>query len=80
MYKMKRKTSRLLGMFVASAMVVPVAGCAEDEVELCYDNDFDNYCDDDGSSYDPNSYVVINGKKEGYVKYDDSYVSSSSGS
>lgn len=78
---MKKKTTRIVGLFTASLLVLPAAGCEDtDNVELCFDEDYNNYCDDDNSSYDPNSYVVINGKKIGYVKYDDSYVSSGSSS
>lgn len=70
-----KKSKRLVGLFAAALLVMPTAGCAN-EIELCYDDNGDKYCDDDGSRYNPNSYVVIDGKKEAYIKGDRSYVSS----
>ncbi|SEN46647.1 hypothetical protein [Lihuaxuella thermophila] len=72
----KKKSRRLVGLFAAAMLTVPAAGCDDDGLELCYDNDADNYCDDDHSTYNPNNYVVINGKKVAYIKDDSSYVSS----
>ncbi len=76
----KKKSRHLVGLFTAAMLVVPTTGCDDDGIELCYDNDLDNYCDDDMSTYNPNNYVVINGKKAAYIKDDSSYVSSGSGS
>lgn len=76
----KKKSRRLVGLFAAAMLAVPTAGCDDDGIELCYDYDEDNYCDDDRSTYDPNNYVVINGKKVAYIKDESSYVSSSDGS
>lgn len=61
-----RSTVRLLSLFAAAGLLV-ASGC-DDQVEICYDDDNDLLCDDDSSEVDPNSYVVINGKKAGYIK------------
>ncbi|TCS95662.1 hypothetical protein [Hazenella coriacea] len=76
----KKKSKRLVGLFAASMLVVPLTGC-DDEVDLedlCFDDDFDKYCDDDGSTYDSNNYVVLNGKRFAYLKDNSSLVSDSS--
>ncbi|MDQ0415916.1 hypothetical protein J2Z48_000074 [Croceifilum oryzae] len=78
---MKRRTAKLVGLFVASVVVAPLSACSNgSDLEFCDDLNSDKYCDDDGSTYNPNSYLIMDGKKAGYVKYDDSSVSSSSGS
>jgi hypothetical protein len=73
--------SKLIVTLFASSMIL-MAGCDDnddlDDYTLCYDNDNDLYCDDSYDRVDPNSYVVINGKREAYIIYD-SYSSSSSG-
>lgn len=77
----KKKSKRLVGLFAASMLVVPLTGCDDNEVELndlCFDDDYDRYCDDDGSTYDRNNYVVLNGKRYAYLKDDSSLVSDSS--
>ncbi|SDZ20627.1 hypothetical protein [Thermoactinomyces sp. DSM 45892] len=77
---MKSRTAKLIGLFFASVAMVPLSGCSSgSDVEFCEDLDSDKFCDDDGSTYNPNSYLIKDGKKVGYVKYDDSSVSSSSG-
>lgn len=76
----KKKSKRLVGLFAASMLVVPLTGC-DDEVELedlCFDEDNDRYCDDDGSTYNRNNYVMLNGKKYAYLKDDSSLVTDSS--
>ncbi|MCH5585300.1 hypothetical protein MK805_09995 [Shimazuella sp. AN120528] len=72
--------SKLVVSLFASSMLL-LAGCDDNDLDnytLCYDNDNDQYCDDSSDQVDPNSYVVINGKREAYIVYD-SYDSSSSG-
>lgn len=71
----KKKTKKLVTLFTAAALMVPFAGCDDGDLELCYDKDRNGLCDDDGSRYNPNSYVVIDGKPVAYIK-NDSYVSS----
>jgi hypothetical protein len=63
----KNRTARLLGLFAAASLLVG-SGCDSDQLEICYDDDNDYLCDDDQSEVDTDSYVVINGKKVGYVK------------
>lgn len=75
----KKKSKRLVTLFAAAALMVPLAGCAEDDIELCYDDNRDGKCDDDGSTYDADSYVVVDGKTVAYIK-NDSYVSDGSSS
>ncbi|MFS8513677.1 MAG: hypothetical protein LOD87_08140 [Planifilum fulgidum] len=65
--KGNNRTTRLLGLFAAASLLV-VAGCDDDRIEICYDDDNDFRCDDDQSEVDPNSYVVVNGRKVGYLK------------
>lgn len=72
--------SKLVVSLFASSMIL-LAGCDDkdlDDYTLCFDNDNDQYCDDSYDRIDPNSYVVIDGKREAYIIYD-SYSSSSSG-
>jgi hypothetical protein len=72
--------SKLVVSLFASSMLL-LTGCDDNDLDdytLCYDNDNDQYCDDSYDRVDPNSYVVINGKREAYIVYD-SYDSSSSG-
>ncbi|WP_044641281.1 hypothetical protein [Risungbinella massiliensis] len=76
---MEKKTKKLLTLFASVALMVPLAGCADDDIELCYDDNKDGMCDDDGSYYDKDSYVVVDGKTVAYIK-NDSYVSSGSSS
>ncbi|MFC7439984.1 hypothetical protein [Laceyella putida] len=64
------KSKRLVQLFVAAMITVPLAGCGEDDVELCFDDNRDGRCDDDGSYYDPNNYVVKKGKRFAYIKSD----------
>jgi hypothetical protein len=75
------KKSKYVVTLFASSMLL-LAGCGEenelDDYTLCYDNNNDLYCDDSSELVDPNSYVVIDGKREAYIVYD-SYSSSSSG-
>ncbi|MBD1372206.1 hypothetical protein IC620_07495 [Hazenella sp. IB182357] len=82
----KHKTKKLVGLFASSVLLVPMTvGCEDanatpdfdDDIELCYDNDRDELCDDDGTSYNPNNYLVLDGKKVAYIK-DQSLVSSGS--
>jgi hypothetical protein len=73
----KGKSRRLVGLFAAALITLPLSGC-DDDIEICYDDNHDNLCDDDGSVIDSDSYVVINGQKIGYVKNADSLVSDGS--
>ncbi|TCP69634.1 hypothetical protein [Baia soyae] len=75
---MKSRTAKLVGLFVASVAMVPLSGCSSgSDLEFCDDQNADKFCDDDGkSTYNPNSYLIMDGKKAGYVKYNDSSVSS----
>jgi hypothetical protein len=63
----RNRTTRLLGLFAAASLLV-ASGCDDGRLEICYDDDNDLLCDDDLSEVDTDSYVVINGKKVGYVK------------
>ncbi|WP_037464331.1 hypothetical protein [Shimazuella kribbensis] len=77
------KKSKYVVTLFASSMLL-LAGCGDldeydlDDYTLCYDNNNDLYCDDTSDPINPNSYVVIDGKREAYIVYD-SYSSSSSG-
>jgi hypothetical protein len=75
----KQKSKQLVRLFTAALMTFPLTGCG-DNLDLCYDQNHDGLCDDDGSRYNPNSYVVINGKREAFLKPDSDYVSSGSSS
>ncbi len=74
------KSKYVVSLFAASMLILP--GCDDqpdlDDYTLCYDRDYDRYCDNTGDVVDANSYLVINGKQEAYVIYD-SYSSTSSG-
>ncbi|SFX22877.1 hypothetical protein SAMN04487866_102257 [Thermoactinomyces sp. DSM 45891] len=77
---MKSRTAKLVGLFVASVTMAPLSGCSSgSDLEFCDDLNSDKFCDDDGSTYNPNSYLIKDGKKAGYVKYDSSVSSSSGG-
>lgn len=70
-----KKTSRLVRLFASSLVVVPLAGCGDDsnQVEVCYDKNYDLRCDDDGERIDPNDYLVIDGKKTRIFIKDDQF-------
>ncbi|SHE95609.1 hypothetical protein SAMN05444392_105119 [Seinonella peptonophila] len=69
-----KKTKQLITLFVSALVVAPMSGCSPDEeVGVCYDNDYDNYCDDSGKTYDKNSYVVIDGVKQRLFIDEDSF-------
>lgn len=70
-----KKTNRLVGLFASSMIVAPVAGCSDapDEVEICYDLDYDMRCDDDGDLVMPGNYLVIDGKKTRIFIDDDNF-------
>lgn len=70
-----KKTSRLVSLFAASLVVVPLAGCGDDgeEVEVCYDLDYDNYCDNGGEVVHQDDYLVIDGKKTRIFIKDDQF-------
>ncbi|MXQ52824.1 hypothetical protein [Shimazuella alba] len=76
------KSKYVVTLFASSMLLL--AGCGDkndlDDYTLCYDNDNDQYCDDDTSELiDPDSYVVIDGKREAYIVYDSDTSSSSGG-
>jgi hypothetical protein len=84
------RSKQLVKWFAVAMMTVPAVGCGVDadsyvvldgtqEIELCYDEDRNLRCDDDGSLYDPSSYLVIDGKRIAYVKYADVDYDGSSG-
>jgi len=79
MKRAERNSKRLVGLFLATAMTIPLAGCDGDEVELCFDQDRNGLCDDDNSKYNPQNYVVIEGKRVAFIKNDSIYVSDSDG-
>lgn len=74
------KSKYIVSLFATGMLLV--SGCEDktdlDNYTLCYDTDNNQYCDDTGDQIAPNSYLVIDGKREAYVVYDD-YSSSSSG-
>ena len=67
-----KASSKIVALFIGAASVVPLAGCGDDDtIAVCTDQNFDRYCDDDGSLYDSDSYVVIDGVKQRlYLKED----------
>lgn len=69
-----KKSHKLVGLFTLAMLTVPLAGC-DDDLDLCTDHDRDKLCDDDQSRYDPDSYLVIDGKQKYFVK-EESLVSS----
>lgn len=85
-----KNSKKMVGLFVSALVLTPLSGCGSgsaNEIEVCYDNDYNNYCDDDDSFYDPNSYIVVDGVKQRiFVKEssidssDDGYGGSGSGS
>lgn len=79
MSKAKRNSKRLVGLFLTTAMTVPLAACDGNEIELCYDDDRNGLCDDDGTRYNPQNYVVIEGKRAAFIKNDSIYVTDSDG-
>lgn len=71
-----KKSHKLVGLFSLAMLTIPLSGCAEKNgLEFCRDHNNDMLCDDDQSRVDPNSYVVINGRKMYYIK-EESLVSS----
>lgn len=70
-----KKTSRLISLFATSLVVVPLAGCNNDldEVEVCYDLNYDLRCDDDGQRIDGDDYLVIDGRKTRIFIKDDKF-------
>lgn len=70
MGEQKRKSKRLVQLFVATMITLPLTGCGQEEIELCFDRNQDQRCDDDGSAYDPKNYVVKNGQRFAYIKSD----------
>lgn len=73
------KTNKVVGLFLAAALSVTVAGCSSDEETYydddCVDENNDGYCDDDGSPASGSSYIDVDGKK----KYKRLYTGVSSG-
>ncbi|MFD1422423.1 hypothetical protein ACFQ4J_01540 [Laceyella tengchongensis] len=70
MGELQGKSQRLVKLFAAAMVAVPLAGCGEEDIELCFDDNRDRRCDDDGSYYDPDNYVVKKGKRFAYIKPD----------
>lgn len=69
-----KKTHRLVSLFAASIVVVPLAGCDDGEVvEVCYDLNYDNYCDNGGEPVQHDDYLVIDGKKTRIFIKDDKF-------
>lgn len=68
------KTNRLMKLFAASLFVVPLAGCNDgEEVEVCYDLNYDNFCDNGGEYVNQDDYLVIDGKKTRIFIKDDKF-------
>ena len=71
-----KKSRHLVGLFTLAMLSFPLSGCNDkSDWEFCRDQNQDLLCDDDQSRVDPNSYVVVNGKKMYYIK-EESLVSS----
>lgn len=65
------KTYRLTGIIAFFMVFLLLVGCSTmpDEVEVCYDINRDQKCDDDGTRINPNNYIVIDGiKTRVYIK------------
>lgn len=72
---MMKKTSRLVSLFATSLVVVPLTGCSDDgeEVEVCYDLNYDMRCDNGGERVQSDDYLVIDGKKTRIFIKDDKF-------
>ncbi|MBN6187166.1 hypothetical protein JQN58_09220 [Aneurinibacillus sp. BA2021] len=63
--KKKSRAKKMLGLFMAAALVTATAGCSSSDE--CYDDDNDGYCDDDGSAHS-GSYVRGSGGQKLFQK------------
>lgn len=70
-----KKTSRLVSLFAASLVAVPLTGCGNDgeKVEVCYDLNYDLRCDNGGERVRTDDYLVIDGKRTRIFIKDDKF-------